>query len=313
MSAISITEIRKKLLSNDIDVDTRTVRRDIEELSNGRGLVETDDYPAKYFISPDYELEHKLKLNEDTLEVLLMALNNLKHTSHSYFYEHATSAENAILNNLKEKTNQKLIKQKKNYYYDYSMSGKPNTTDHTDFNKILKAMRTKKVITCQNHSPYKNAAYNEQLRQFAPLVFILTSGTPYLLVKDLKDDKLKKIRITRLKYINITDIDCDIPNQEEFNLESGLGGFGGTKDESERITIMCDEVLGTYFEEKIIHKSQEVIKHSETSYEIHLECTVSSELSRLLASFGGHLTSVTPKEIQSSVEEIWNSGLKKVS
>ena len=113
-SALSVNEIRDLLKNEDIDVDLRTIRRDLVELSNSHGLLSTETRPERYYPSKDYEIKYQLYLNEKTLQVLLIALNNLKFTSHEYFKNFSTEAETAILNSLDQLLVDDLKKSKKN-------------------------------------------------------------------------------------------------------------------------------------------------------------------------------------------------------
>ncbi len=71
--------------------------------------------------------------------------------------------------------------------------------------------------------------------------------------------------------------------------------------------------MATYFQERVIHSTQVVEKISQNLYEITLNCAKSSELARLISSFGGHVNSVQPNSLYDEVKEIWESGIKNVA
>jgi hypothetical protein len=102
-SGLTATEIHKRIQNEGLEVDLRTIRRDLIELTTSHGLSSNDSRPERYFPSKNYSLKYELHLNENTLQVLLIALNNLKFTSHDYFKAFSAETETAILNPLIQK------------------------------------------------------------------------------------------------------------------------------------------------------------------------------------------------------------------
>ena len=175
-SGLAATEIHQRLEGEGLDIDLRTVRRDLIELTTTHGLSSSESRPERYFPTKNYNFQYELSLNERTLQVLLIALNNLKFTSHDYFKEFVIEAETGIFNSLDSKVANDLRQSKEKYYFDFSTSGKPISSSSKDFEKIMTALRDNKIITCHNNSPYKSKKYNQRTRTFAPYVFVLTSG-----------------------------------------------------------------------------------------------------------------------------------------
>ncbi|WP_127716723.1 YafY family protein [Halobacteriovorax sp. HLS] len=312
-SAISISELCSRLRSEDIYVNERTVRRDVDELSLVHAMLSTEDRPERYYISQSLDFKHKLELNENTLQVLMIALNNLKHTSHEYFNEFATEAETAILSNIDQSLSDELRHAKTKYFFGFNSSGKPEDTNLYDFEMIMVAIREKRIFTCFNESPYKDKAYNERLRQFSPILFNLASGTAYLVVKDEEDKKIKTLRVSRLRNVNLTEKKAtELNRNEELNLKSHVGGFGITKKPIS-IKITCDEIMAGYFKEKKIHQSQTLHELRNGNYILNFKCADSSEIIRFISSFGGHVLNITPKIVYDEVKAIWESGIRNIS
>ncbi len=309
-TALSTIDIEKALINEDIEVNLRTIRRDLDKLTETHGLASTETRPEKYYPSKDYDIKYELHLNENTLQVLLIALNNLKHTSHDYFASFATEAETAILNSLSPKIEKELRNSKNKYYFDFSTSGKPISNNVKDFEKIMLAIRENKVITCNNESPYKDQKYNQKRRKFAPYMFILTSGIPYLLVEDQDDKKFKKLRATRITNVRLSKSLFEPKDlKSDFHLDSLIGGWGGIEDDSIEIRVACDHFMATYFKERAIHPSQSIRNMHKNKYMLYLKCSFSFEIIRLLASFGGHVLKIEPPEVKDEVLKIWKNGL----
>jgi predicted DNA-binding transcriptional regulator YafY len=313
-SALSAMDIEKALQNEDIEVDLRTIRRDLDELTKTHGLSSTESRPERYYPAKDYDLKYELHLNENTLQVLLIALNNLKFTSHDYFRSFAAEAETAIFDSLSMEVVKGLRESKSKYYFDFSTSGKPISNNVKDFEKVMVAIRENKVITCNNDSPYKDEAYNQKRRRFAPYMFILTSGIPYLIVEDQDDQKFKKLRATRISNVRLSKSSFEPKEiKDEFHLQSLIGGWGGINDDSIEIEVECDNFMATYFKERNIHQSQKVTQLEEDKYSLYLKCSPSYEIVRLIASYGGHISKIKPDTIKDQVLKAWKDGLKDLS
>ncbi len=313
-SGLTATEIHKLVKNESLNIDLRTIRRDLTELTITHGLSSNGSRPERYFPSKNYNLKYKLRLNENTLQVLLIALNNLKFTSHDYFKNLATETETAIFESIDPKIANELRKSKEKYYFDFSISGKPTSSNSKDFEKIMIAIRENKIITCNNYSPYKDKKYNQKRRKFAPYMFILTSGIPYIIVEDQEDKQLKKLRATRINNVKLAKkFFKPIAFKDYLHLESLVGGWGGINDESIDIKIICDKFMAIYFKERTVHISQKIKKISKNKYELIFNCSHGHEMVRLLSSFGGHIKSIKPEHLYSEIKEIWQSGLKKLT
>lgn len=230
---LTVDQIKTRLDSYpEAVVSTRTIRRDLGDLDS-HGVSCSETRPERFYISKDYNHKFELHLNEKTLQVLLIALNNLKDTSHVYFAPLATEAETAIFDSLDPDLIKELHSEKDKYYFDYGTSGKPNIENEKDFDFIMQAIRSNRTIRCNNLSPYQDEEYNKRKRNFAPYLFILSAGTPYIIAKDLDDNKFKRLRASRLINVEVSKesfVREDYSTQ--LNLDSMFGGFGGGKGEA---------------------------------------------------------------------------------
>lgn len=308
-SAITINEIFQHLITQGFEGSDRTIRRDIEELSASAGIVSTEEVPERFYINKDYSFLHNLELNEESLQTVLIALNSLKKTSHEYFEESATQAENAIYAALAPDIEASLRQTKERYFFDFSMAGRPTNDNNKDFQKIMQAIRTNRIITCRNLSPYKKENHDE-IKRVAPYRFILAAGIPYLLVEDQKIKKIKTYRMCRVVDVELTEDKFDPREISDSDIPNFIGGWGATEERPTYIEFHCKEAMGTFFLEKKIHHSQKVIKVKRGQYKVTLNCAMSTEITRLLASFGPQLISVSPRELYDNIVDIFEEGLE---
>ncbi len=313
-SGLTAMEIQQALESEGIHVNLRSVRRDITDLSGSHGVGTNEGRPERFYPTKDFKLKYDLQLDEGTLQTLMIALNNLKCTSHEYFNQYASDAESVILDSLSTNISKELRESKERYYFDYSNTGKPLANNFNDFEKIMIAIRQNRIITCINDSPYKNEKYNQKIRKFAPYVFILNSGTPYLIVQDIESSEFKKLRLTRIhKVVLSKDSFTRVDLKNILNLKNSIGGWGGIAEETIKVSITCDPEMATYFKEKTIHSSQILKKLDSSNYLLEFECAHGSNMIRLISSFGGSIINIEPQEIFDEVKDIWKSGLKNAS
>lgn len=309
-SALTIKEIHDLLINRGYEIDNRTVRRSIESMSIKFGVTSTGSRPERFYLSKDYELRHNLKLDEQSLQVLMIALNNLRSTSHEYFENIVQSCENTILDSLSDDIKQNFIESKNYFYFDYSSSGKPTDGNIKDFQRILQAIKESKSFSCNYLSLLKDTEETAEIvREFEPHLFILSSSIPYLIVKESDGEIFKKLRCARIKNVKITDKIFQRVKKQDFPLKEMFGGWGGIEHQAIEIEIKCYEQMATFFTEKIVHNSQK-IEELEEYYKIRINCAVSDELIRLLASFGDEIIDVRPESIKNKVISIWQGGLK---
>lgn len=313
-NALTISEIAKRIKNEGIKVSGRTVRRDIEELSCDYGILSTETYPERFYLSQDFEFNYQINLSEKHLQVLLIALNSFKHTSHNYFEKYTNEIETAFWGMLPDQMTKKMLAEKEHYFFDYSLSGKAEKSNLDDFEKVMRAIREKKVIHCQNNSPYKDEKYNKRRRRFAPFIFALTSGIPYVICRDMEDQQIKRLRVTRMTNVEVSEeaITGPIPKELE-KLKYSVAGWGSLTDEPIDVLVHCDAYMARYFKEKRIHQSQELKQIDDNSYELSFRCNLSHDLIRMLASFGEHLHAITPSQVFEDVKMIWENALKKAS
>lgn len=313
-SALSVLELTKLLVDKNIDVTDRTVRRDMLELSSEFGLASTEDFPERYFLTADYHIKHQILFSDVELQVLLIALNNLKHTSDKFFESVAAGIEGHILKNLPTDALKVLQTESKKYFFDMSLAGKPKSSAEKNFGLILEALRTNKCFTCKNISPYKSRKLQERLRSFAPYRFVLTAGVPYLLVQDLDDKQIKRLRVNRIESVKLLERDVDHSlkvNWEKYTTQS-LGGFGGEAQELHRVIINCDETMANYFIEKTIHASQKVQQLDEGSFRLQFDVPLSHDFVRLVASFLPHIYDIANPTLGAMIIQSFGPALRRL-
>ena len=312
----TISNLHKRYNNTYSDnVSYKTIERDLQYLSKYYKIADTEEYPCRYYVDENYCPDYELTLNEEQLQATMIALEYLKQTGHDYFATKCQEAQTVILNKLPKGLAHDLEENSQKYFFNSGTAGKPQGIDANALESVLFAIRKGKTIHCKNRSPYKDVQYNNRLRHFAPLVFSMTAGVPYIIVQDMDDTKIKRIRATRLSDVEISEINIEkelVKNLKK-DLKNSFGGYGGVNEDTVKFEIICSKIVRTYFLERKIHSSQQIGKLSDNKYLITFEVAGSSEIPKFLASFGGDIVNVKPKSVFDEIKMIWKSGLKKAS
>ncbi len=313
-SAMTVTEIFDALKNRGEAIDSRTVRRDIDDLSSNYGLLSTEEYPTRFYLSSDYHFKHQVQFSEPELQVLMIALNNLKQTSDLYFEKVASSLETLIMRNLPTPTVKILKEESKKYFFDFSLVGKPQSSIEKDFEAILLALRTNKCFTCKNVSPYKKMTNQDRIRTFAPYRFVLTGSVPYLLVQDLDDQQIKRLRLNRVKQVKLLDREVDQKLKVDWTryTTDSLGGFGGESQVNEDVEIICDETMAIYFQEKKIHSTQKLNQIDGDRYRLNFKVPLSLEFQRLIGSFLPHIHEIHNELLKKEIMKSFSKAMRKI-
>lgn len=310
-NALSVSEIHNRLSREDVDTCNRTIKRDLEEMSITHKLSATETMPTRFYCSDDYEPDYQLTFNESELKTMTLALQALKEMSDKFQSSLCEKTEAILMSKLPKEIAKDFEKLKSYTIVSPSLRAVVGQEDSESYKKILKALKEEKVITCENHSPYKDKAYRQLVRTFSPLKLNMVGSEQYLFVHDHESKTIKRLKVCRMKNIVITDKKVDKKLIESKDLEASIGGFGGPETVVQKYVVHCDELMAILFKEKMLHPSQKVSEHN-GSYTISFEVNPSIEISRYLAGWAKHIHNVEPASVMDEMKDIWASGLHQV-
>lgn len=302
---MSISEIYNALIGQGVTVTKKTIERDLVEVSNNFKLLETGTYPMRFYASVDFCPDYELLLSESELQVILLALDNLKQTSPKYLQGLCASAETSLESKLPKSLASDLATYKDLHLFSYGINGRAVAKDNESFGLIMKCLRQGKAFTAHNISPYKDDEYNSRQRNFAPLLFHMSGGIPYLVVRDLDDgEKIKSLRMTRLVNAKLTCTDvAPITSAERLQVDHIFGGYIRNIDEVLNYEIIGDEVLATYFGEREIHNTQKIEGLGGGNFRVSFSAVQSNEIDKILAGLMDHIDSISPEEVFHNVKK----------
>jgi predicted DNA-binding transcriptional regulator YafY len=310
-TALAVTEIRNRLEDKDITVSAKTIQRDLEDMSTSHMIESSFTKPTRYYCSGDYDPDYQLTFSESELKVLSLSMMSYREMADPFHRSLCDQTVTIFRSKLP-----KIIAKEFDSLSDYtivspgirSVSG---ADTRRNYQKILEALKDKRQIQCENHSPYKEPEQRNEVRTFNPLKLHLVGGEHYLIVYDDRDQKLKRLKICRLQDVKI--LSSAVPKEYfERSLEQDLsvGGFGGPGENQVTYEICCDEVMATLFGEKLFHPSQSISRTAE-GYVIRFTTNPSIEIARYFSGWAKHIHWVSPNALQDEIEEIWFAGLAR--
>ena len=307
-NALSISELHNRLIKEDVNTCQKTIKRDLEEMSVSHKFLSTETTPMRFYCSDEYEPDYQLTFNESELKTMALALQNLKEMSDTFQRSLCEKTEAILLSKLPKEIAKDFEKLKSMTIVTAPLRGVVGLEDGESYRLVLKALTEERVIQCLNNSPYKDKASRNTVRTFSPIKLNMVGSEQYLMAIDHDDQKLKRLKICRLKNIKILNQKVDKKSLNDKDLESSIGGFGGPEMNVQKYVIHCDELMAILFQEKKMHQSQEVIEEN-GSYKITFEANPSIEISRYLAGWAKHIHQIEPASVRQELEDIWSAGI----
>lgn len=304
---LTVAELTERLRSRRIEVNAKTVRRDITELSRDYMIEEHSGRPARFYCSGSKDIA-TIPMTLSEIQTLAVALCSLSATSHKIFNDSIAKIEARFLNAINSDL-VALYEKTKSQYVFLASSGQASGGNKNDLEDVLTAVRRRRLIKAINDSPHSES--KGKLRTFAPLRLVLNAGIPYLDAWDIEKNEHRRLRLTRLKQVKIQNESVDEKLMAELPPAQELFGGYSKKQEITKIRIVGDGVFGRYFEEQSIHSSQE-LKQEKEIYTVEWKIPLSDEFIRIIASLSPHIQHVRPKEVQQKVCDLLSNGLKNL-
>lgn len=307
-SALSITAIAEKLNSEGYNVNRKTVERDIEDISLAYPLQETDSNPRRFYFDGECRLDFELVFDENQLQTIVLALQNLKQISPGVLKSLCSEVENTLVSKLPKALSREFDRLKTISNAAPTVLGESADIDPGVFQTVLLSLRKGKVFECQ-YSSSDDEVPSKRTRLFAPLKLHF-AGAPYLYVYDCESSVIKMLRISRIHKASITEIPVDKKRAKEINLEHVFGGYGKGSEKIIKYAITCTKPMADKFREQRIHSSQKIEVLKGGLFEITFSVNDSLEVIRMLAQYGEWIRGIQPEEAYGKVRAIWQQGLK---
>jgi predicted DNA-binding transcriptional regulator YafY len=307
-TALSITEIAERLSSDGLEVNRKTVERDIEEISLAHPLSELDSSPRRFYFDGEFKIDFELVFEENQLQTIVMALGLLKQLSPKVIKANCQSVENTLLSKLPKALAKEFEHLKSISSTSPTVLGEGSEVEPESFETVLYCLRKGFVFNCKyvSSNEEKNS---DRIRSFAPLKLHL-AGAPYLYVYDCDDNQIKILRISRIQGAKKTTQAVDKNRAKEIKLDHVFGAFGRGDEKVVEYEVTCTKPMAMRFKEHKIHPTQKIEVLSNGDFKITFSVHDSDEVVRLLSQYGEFIREISPDSSYERVKEIWKKGLQ---
>ena len=304
-SALTVTEIYNEI-GKELQVKRREIDRYLTNMSPEYGIVEIEKNPRRFYVCPEFSKTLELRFNNENLQIIYLALENLKQTGPKYIQRQCFKTETLIDSSIPNIFAKNLAKYRKKHHFNYGINGRDIAGDNKAYELVMDALRSDCSFTCIYESPNKGGYSSAERRHFAPLLYQLSGGISFLYVYDHKAKTSFNIRMTRIRDVEKSDEEIPEFAKEQLNgLDHSFGGYGldFSKDELVNYEIICNMDVMTYFKEREIHSSQKIEEVEQWVYKVTFTLPPSREVFRLLKGFGAGIIEVSPPEISVQIYE----------
>lgn len=308
-SALSITQIFEELKDMGFEENRKNVERVITDFIIQYPLKPIGSNPIRYYFDGDFKMNFELVFDEDQLQTIVVALQNLKQMSPEVIKKLCMEVENTLVNKLPKTLSKEFDRLKSISNAAPNALGEASAIDPDVFKTVMLSLRKGKIFQCH----YVNAELNEipdRVRNFAPLKLHL-AGAPYLYVYDFDDNKkIKMIRMSRIHTAVMTNLPVDKDIAKAIKLDHVFGGYGHGEEEVINYEVTCNHEMARKFRESKIHPSQKIEVIRNGVFKITFTVHDSSEIPRILAQYGDWIQDIKPDVAYEKVKNIWKKGLK---
>ncbi len=307
-TALSISEITERLNEEGFDINRKTVERDIQDITLKHPLLETQTSPRKFYFDGEFRLDFELTFDEDQLQTIVIALENLKQMSPKVIKNLCRHVETTLVSKLPRALAKEFEHLKSISNASPTVLGESGDIEPEVFETVLRCLRKGKVFGCHYSSPDVKR-YSERKRSFAPLKLHFV-GAPYLYVYDCEDQQIKMLRISRIHRIEMTDQNVDKKRAKEIKLDYVFGAYGRGNEKVIHYSVKCLAPMAQRFREHKIHPTQKIEVLGKNLFEMTFSVHDSDEVIRLLSQYGEFIQDIKPESAYEKVKDIWRKGLR---
>jgi predicted DNA-binding transcriptional regulator YafY len=289
-------------LADEMSVNQKTVRRDLQSLSSlGFPLEEkTVDHGKKLWsVKTDSGLPG-LTLNLTEVLSLYVGRRLMEPLAGTLFWDGAASSYRKIRSTLGERAVRYL--DRLDTLLHFSQSG---TSDYTDRAELIDGLMV--AIEDRNITflVYQSMRSTEPVsREIYPLGLSHFRGSLYLVAHAVEEDAIRHYKIDRVTDVDIQNLKFVRPDGFDLQewMSSSFGVFrSGIKPK--RIVIQFDREVARYVSEHKWHASQKLTINKDGSITANFELSDYQEIMRWVMSFGSSAKAIEPPELVDAIRQ----------
>lgn len=308
----SIEKLLNVLSNHDIEINKRTLLRDIELMKNCGQLKYYA--PIKYskankgyhYTDPNYSID-KIPLREEDIKALTMAATTLAQYKYLPLMQEFTTIIDRVIrvvNRAKQSNHESIL--------DFIFFEKtPVSSGIEKLDVIIQSIQEKIVLTMTYQKFNTNQSFS---RIIHPYFLKEYRNRWYVVALDEKDQKIKTYGLDRIiklapsHHIYIENITL---NKKDFF--SSCVGISLVDQLPANVIVKFTPKQAYYLLTQSIHSSQNVISHDEDGLVLSLNLVINYEFIGILLSYGSDVQVIKPKYLADKIVEIANRIADKYS
>lgn len=294
----TLNELREYLSELKFEVDDRTLRRDLEALTDIGFTVIKDQNSGRFKIDRSIEIKKYFTLSPQDLLALSLCRSILKPLEQTPFYQDVQNFFFKIDRFIGENNREYLAELEADIVMEpWPKWGLGTSSDILDTVRhgCLEGMNL--LIRYDS-----SASTNKDERMVGPHFICLSRGSLYLIAYDFASGKNKTFQFNSIKEAKMTDepFTGESVTAEEY-FKNSIGIYRAENPEAIKIHVSQD--LAPYVSGRSFHKSQSVVKREDGSVQVHWEVGMTPELVQLILSWGRHAEVLAPESLREKVRK----------
>ena len=299
---LTVREIHAALESRGHELGKRTVYRDLEALSQaGFPLfpdeTSEDTEAARWKLEQNTKISQYLVLSYRELVALYLARQSLEPLKSTPFY---SDLQSVFL-----KFEERLGKKAKEFFETISREIYFAPTPQWGLGLDARVLESVQFACSEGQTlkvHYSSASSKtERVRHLGPHFLYFAKGSIYLVAEDLEVKETKIFALPRMKDVEVEDSAyTGTPIDPEALFSGSLGVFTGG-EKVEKIALQFSRTVSPYVRERRWHESQRIVDREGGETEVHLELSLTPELTQWVLGFGPEVRVLGPKKLQELV------------
>jgi proteasome accessory factor B len=286
-------------LAKELEVNTRTIQRDITFMQSCRGLpIEYDPHKYGYYLTEPVTDFPLLQISEGEVVALFVAQKALAQYHGTPFEQPLRVACDKLIESLKGEFSIKWAE------LDAAISFRSIETNPVDiaiFKDLSSAVRNSREVTFDY---CKLGSKTFESRRLRPYHLTCINQQWYVLGYDVLRRAQRTFVLTRMQKLRVLSSSFIRPKNfsaDKF-LKGSFGVFSG--DQQIEICIWFDPFAARLVRERHWHASQEIVQLPDDAIELKLTLTSTVEVIPWILSWGRHAKALAPAELVKAIQAL---------
>lgn len=256
-----------------------------------------------YYENEDYSI-NDLSLNESDLESIQIAAQTLEQFRDNPIFKQYGNAIDKIVNRLKVSPNP----EEKDISSLIQFESTPTAEGQHHLTTLFRAIKDQMIINI-TYLKYSNSEIGDYILE--PYLLKEYASRWYLIAKDREVDKIKTFGLERIKNVDVTDSyftpDSNFDPDKFFKYSIGITEL---HSEPETVELAFNRLQANYIKSSPIHKSQKLIKETESESVFQFEVLITYELIQLILGYGSGVRVLKPTKLVDAIKSELKKSLK---